>query len=101
MQEEVHTGVDKRRRYRRAVGTEPRHEHHHPDDRAQDPNPLAAGDESGPSESPEEVAEHLIYGEDNCAGCQDQKQSRYVPVSLSLIHISEPTRLGMISYAVF
>src|SRR5450756_2520600 len=27
--------------------------------------------------------------------------SRAVAVSLSLIHISEPTRLGMISYAVF
>ena len=26
---------------------------------------------------------------------------QYVPLSLSLIHISEPTRLGMISYAVF
>ena len=27
--------------------------------------------------------------------------SRAIPLRLSLIHISEPTRLGMISYAVF
>src|SRR5450756_2942828 len=25
----------------------------------------------------------------------------HIPITLSLIHISEPTRLGMISYAVF
>src|SRR5450756_2949224 len=30
-----------------------------------------------------------------------QRPDRVVVVDLSLIHISEPTRLGMISYAVF
>src|SRR5450756_3057468 len=29
------------------------------------------------------------------------KHATYILLSLSLIHISEPTRLGMISYAVF
>src|SRR5659263_754627 len=32
------------------------------------------------------------------AGCV---HSRFIALRLSLIHISEPTRLGMISYAVF
>src|SRR5450756_2700971 len=31
----------------------------------------------------------------------DKKRSRRIVLALSLIHISEPTRLGMISYAVF
>src|SRR5450756_2884367 len=30
-----------------------------------------------------------------------QEQERGITITLSLIHISEPTRLGMISYAVF
>ena len=30
-----------------------------------------------------------------------KENSAHIPVGLSLIHISEPTRLGMISYAVF
>ena len=33
-------------------------------------------------------------------GTEDQ-ESKYGSLALSLIHISEPTRLGMISYAVF
>src|SRR5450756_2670502 len=33
--------------------------------------------------------------------CSRCKVECGIPVSLSLIHISEPTRLGMISYAVF
>ena len=35
----------------------------------------------------------------NLLALQDQKYSK--TTELSLIHISEPTRLGMISYAVF
>src|SRR5450756_1090464 len=33
--------------------------------------------------------------------CIDEKSLQLIGHSLSLIHISEPTRLGMISYAVF
>src|SRR5450759_5890366 len=32
---------------------------------------------------------------------RNRHQHEYQPAQLSLIHISEPTRLGMISYAVF
>src|SRR5450756_360806 len=35
-----------------------------------------------------------------CRDCREPISRRY-PLGLSLIHISEPTRLGMISYAVF
>src|SRR5450759_2034264 len=44
----------------------------------------------------------------HCAGealprhiCEDHPMPSRSPPGLSLIHISEPTRLGMISYAVF
>src|SRR5450756_3055603 len=33
--------------------------------------------------------------------CRRMRAACDVPIILSLIHISEPTRLGMISYAVF
>src|SRR5450759_4893306 len=45
------------------------------------------------SSSPETVA--------TCCGTYTEQPSTGRPRSLSLIHISEPTRLGMISYAVF
>src|SRR5450756_2686416 len=44
------------------------------------------------------IPEKKQKGRRNWAGKQAEQQAVY---ALSLIHISEPTRLGMISYAVF
>src|SRR5450756_1597075 len=43
--------------------------------------------------------EVFVYALRTCPWCRKTKQ--WFTDSLSLIHISEPTRLGMISYAVF
>src|SRR5665648_1127748 len=43
----------------------------------------------------------IIFVAAGCAHTYSPKQDLDIEWDLSLIHISEPTRLGMISYAVF
>src|SRR5450759_3158687 len=65
--------------------------------------PVNADFESGYAHQPAGVADSVrLCVETGVAGLsiEDASGDRAKPVYLSLIHISEPTRLGMISYAV-
>src|SRR5450756_2966090 len=57
------------------------------------PSPLPADDSNF-------LAGARVY-QAQCAVCHGQVGQPESAIALSLIHISEPTRLGMISYAVF
>src|SRR5450756_3009926 len=52
-------------------------------------------------ESPEEVHIKDLQGFPDVTRRDDERHAQAHVEGLSLIHISEPTRLGMISYAVF